>query len=232
MSFFKLNNNQLTRIFSVDDLAFKKWNNEKHLNKDLLPEFRKEALASILQSLFINRNWQAEGASFPLQAVKESIEKRFQLPLYNESSLVAGIYNSFKEFKNNQPSITNVLFKKKGNKIEILDASGKQLEPEKYWGICYERKRYIIFRGELCELLPSDKSFRFLSYSQTSDLAGRASYGEYAQQTGLYPAMMIKNSHKEVSRHYFYLNMDEEEIYLEEVFGKSTLKRLQKDLLK
>jgi hypothetical protein len=153
--------------------------------------------------------------------------------------LVSGVYRTFKEFKNNQPSITNVTFTKKKNDVEVTDATGKKLDLSNYWGACYDTKRYIVFRGELTALVPSDKSFRFLSFSQTSDLAGRPGFSDYVQQSKAvpdildrkYPTMLLR-SRNTVSHHYFYLNIDEEEVYLEEVFGRSHLKQMQKDLLK
>lgn len=232
-SFFHQKNDSLFKIFSFDDLISTKWPIDRKLKKDVVTEYRNEAFMKSLQVLFERKNWQSGGPGFARSSVEEGLRKRFQLPLFTDGALRAGVYKTFKEFKNNSPSIQDVKIRmNKAAPVDAVDASGKPVDIKNCWGLCTENKRFILFRGRFYELLPSDRSFRFLSYSQTNDLFGQPGFGDYAPQTGLLPALLIKATDNDVSKQYFYLNMDEEEIYLEEIFGKSGLKAIQKDLLK
>jgi hypothetical protein len=89
-----------------------------------------------------------------------------------------------------------------------------------------------VFRGQFFELNPSDKGFYFNSYIRSTELAGKPGFGDYAPQTGILEAAVIKMFDNKTIPHVFSLNMDEESINLEELFGKSTLKQMEKELLK
>jgi hypothetical protein len=232
-SAFRLRDAQLTKLFSVDDLLVRKFPSDQKPKKDIFLELRVEGVMDMLQTVFQNRRWEATGASFPLTVVQEGIRKRYQLPLFTDPVLQTGVYKSFQEFKQNKPSLTNVHFRmRKDEVVAVQDGEGKDINLKSIWGVCNGKKQYIVFRGELCELLPSDKSFCFLSYIQTKDLAGLPGYGDLAPQAGLLGGLMIKAFDNTVSKEYFYLNMDDEVVHLEEVFGKSNLKQLQSELLK
>lgn len=203
------------------------------MNNERMVEFRTDGLFTLLQTLFTKKNWLPNGISFPSSALEDGLRKRFQLPVYTDTVLRAGVYLNFREFKENKPSIQNVQIQAGGNlTTKVWDSSGKMLDLKKIWGVCDGGKRYIVFRDDLCELVPSDKSFRFFSYTQAKDLSGQAGYGDYATQNGLLGAAIIKAMDNPINREYFYLNMDEEEVHLEELFGKSRLKSLQKEILK
>ncbi|HEY0041854.1 MAG TPA: hypothetical protein VGB71_14380 [Flavisolibacter sp.] len=232
-SFFHQKNDSLFRIFSFDDLISTRWPLDRQLKKDVVLENRNEVFMKSLQVLFQRKSWQSAGLGFAASSVDDGIQKRFQLPMFTDGILRAGVYRTFKEFKNNSPSIQNVKIRmSKSVPIDVVDAEGKQMDIKNYWGVCTENKRFIFFRGRFYELFPSDRSFRFHSYSQTNDLFGQPSFGDYAPQAGILAALLIKASDNDVSRQSFYLNMDEEDIYLEEIFGKSGLKVIQKELLK
>jgi hypothetical protein len=120
----------------------------------------------------------------------------------------------------------------KGRLKGIVDSEGKPVELKNFWGACTGSKRYIVFRNELHELHRSDKSFSFFSFIYRSELAGRPGFGDYAPQTGLLNAAFIKSAENKPLDHWFFLNMDDEVLYLEDVFGKSSLQQLEKELLK
>ncbi|HEV7329877.1 MAG TPA: hypothetical protein VGN63_02460 [Flavisolibacter sp.] len=233
-SAFTRKNGQLVRLFSVDDLISQELPTDRVPKEEVMQGYRGEALMAILQRLLKQKDWQSTGtAGFDLATVQQGIQKRFQLPLFTDSLQKIGVYKTFKEFKQNMPSLLSVkLGMNKDRLIAIADSTGKPVELKNYWGVSTGTKRYIIFRDELCELLPSDKSFYFQSYTQLSDLYGQGSFGDYAPQAGLLGGALIKSALNKEHKHFFFLNMDEETVHLEEIFGKSSLKQMQKELLK
>lgn len=233
VSFYRLRNNELFKLFSVADLLSKKWSPDTKPDRDVVEESRAFSLLTLLRTLFENRNWQSASAGFAVANVEQGIRQRFALPVLNDTVLRRGIYKSFQEFKANRPSLIAVNFVGKQEQPDaITDSFGKNIDLKNWWGACDGKKRYIFFRGSINELEISDKSFKFLSYMKNGDLAGAPGFGDYAPQTGIVPALLVKAKDNSTTRSYFYLNMDEENVYLEEVFGKSGLKEMQKDLLK
>jgi hypothetical protein len=225
--------NQLRRIYSIDDLLLEKIPDDRILKPEVMDGFRKELLMKMLQKVLESKNWQSTGAAFSFATVQEGIRKRYQLPLFTDSALRPGVYKTFQEFKRNAPSLVNVQFEmKKDRVIGVKDMEGAPVDLSNYWGVCSGKKHYIVFRNELRELHRSDKGFYFHSYVYRSELAGKPSFGDYAPQTGLLGAALLKVSENQAFDHWFFLNMDEETLYLEDVFGKSSLKQMQKELLK
>ncbi|MDQ3279070.1 MAG: hypothetical protein M3Q06_12140 [Bacteroidota bacterium] len=234
ISAFGKRNGQLLRLFSVDDLMTQELPTDRVPKEDVMQEYRGEALMTMLYRLLKQKNWQgAATAGFDLATVQLGIQKRFQLPLFTDSLQRIGVYKTFREFKQNNPSLLNLkLGMNKDRLVAITDSTGKPVDLQNYWGASTGTKQYIIFRNELCELFPSDKSFYFQSYTQLSDLAGQASFGDYAPQAGLLGGALIKSAMNKEHERFFFLNMDEENVYLEEIFGKSSLKQMEKELLK
>jgi hypothetical protein len=72
---------------------------------------KKEALLALLQRIFEKQQWQKSNTSFARHAMQQGIRQRFQLPLFTDNPLHIGVYRSFREFKQNSPSITNVQFR-------------------------------------------------------------------------------------------------------------------------
>lgn len=118
-------------------------------------------------------------------------------------------------------------------KVEnIIGPDGKVIDPKTVWGFCNGEKQFIVFRNEFCLLQPADKSFYFKSVIRRTELSGEPSFGDDAPQTGILNAALIKAIDNKSSSHVFSLNMDEERINMEEIFGKSTLKQMERELLK
>jgi hypothetical protein len=232
-SAFSKKNGQLLRLFSVDDFASHELPTDRVPKEEVMQSYRSEALLVALQKLFRQRNWQSTGtAGFDIATVQQGIEKRFRLPLFTDSLQRMGVYKTFKEFKQNRPSLVNVkLDIKKDKLVSVTNADGKPLDLKGYWGVSTGKKHYIIFRNELCELFRSDKSFYFQSYLEAGDLSGQGSYGDYATQAGVLGGAVIKNVLNKDEERYFFLNMDEETVHLEEIFGKSSLKQIEKEIL-
>ena len=234
LSAFALKDANLTKLFSVDDLLSKKFPSDLKPTNEFFFELRAYAMMSMLQSIFQNRRWEPNGPSFSMSTVQESIRKRYQLPLFNDTVLRAGVYKSFYEFKQNQPSHTDARFVMlKGKVVAVRDNENKTIDLKTIWGVCNGKTQYIVFRGKLCELLPSDKSFYFLSNSQMKG-SPSPSHGDFESQAVVLGAQMLKSMIFDgtTNKDYFYLNMDEEIVYLEDLLGKSGSKEVQKDRLK
>lgn len=233
LSAFRRKEAQVTKLFSIDQLFSKKLRSDMIPKEEVMNALRKEALTALFQSIFSDQKWQKTGSSFALSAVQQGIQQRFQLPVITDTLLQAGAYRSFSEFKQNAPSIRFVQFRmNKDEVVSVTDASGDEIDPQTIWGFCNGTKRFIVFRNEFCELQPSDKGFFFSSYTRKSDLSGAPSFGDYAPQTGILSAALTKAFDNKSSSHIFYLNMDDETIHLEDIFGKSSLKQMEKELLK
>jgi hypothetical protein len=232
-SFYSLNNGRYYRLFSIDNILSQHWKNIKLRKRDL-DELRSEALFELLCSLFTNHNWQKSSTSYFTYAnISDGLYKRFNLPVLRDTASPYGLYKTYNDFKNNHPdSVQLKLLYNKNKLVEVRDMKNKMVDLNQYWGLSDGRKRYIVFRGKPYELLRNDRSFRFKSYRRTNDLYKSPSFGDNVTTYGLVPSAIIAADNNIKTMEYFYLNMDTGEVYLEELFGKSGLKSMQKELLK
>jgi hypothetical protein len=106
----------------------------------------------------------------------------------------------------------------------VVDAEGKPVDLKNIWGVSDGEKRYIVFRNKLHELIPCDRSFRILSYRTKADLRGVTNYSEWATNGAVVAGAITKLSDSTKLSEYFDLNMDNGKLFLEEMFGTSTLR--------
>lgn len=218
-SFYALHENKCFKLFSVDNILLH--NIEKtHERKRRFEEgSRSFALQALLHKLLQSQNWQVNSlqSSFTLSDVESAIQKRFDLPVYT-SPLRKGIYKSFSDFKNNTPSVEDFSIVYSQGRINRLeDKNGKPYEIAELWGVCDGTKNYMRIRDEFGELIPNDKSFRVFSYATISEIAGSA--GGYDLMSGTFGK--LKAGIK--VRQYFDLDMETGRLYLQEIFGKSSI---------
>lgn len=232
-SFYSLSGDKYYRLFSIDNILSQHWKNIKLRKKDL-GELRSEALFELLTALFTNRNWQKSSTSYFTYAnISDGLYKRFNLPILKDTLSPYGLYKTYTDFKNNHPdSVQLKLLYNKNKLVEVRDMKNKMVDLNQYWGLSDGQKRYIIFRGKPYELLRSDRSFRFKSYRSTNDLYKSPSFGDNVTNYGLVSSAFMVANNDIKAKEYFYLNMDTGEVYLEELFGKSGLKSMQKEILK
>lgn len=82
-------------------------------------------------------------------AAMSSIEKynnnRFNLPILKDTSFKKGVYMSFNDFKNNNPSITEFEIKKGrlGDALYTKSEDGKWVVNRTVWGYCFENNLFI-----------------------------------------------------------------------------------------
>ncbi|MEJ7738217.1 MAG: hypothetical protein WKF97_12385 [Chitinophagaceae bacterium] len=80
-----------------------------------------------------------------MSAILNYNNSRFRLPILNDTSLKKGVYLSFEEFKNNNPSITEFEIKrgKLGDALYIRSDDGKWVVSRSVWGYSEENKAFI-----------------------------------------------------------------------------------------
>lgn len=222
-SFFRATGGKLTKLFSVEDVFvdYVDMGADVKLSLDYQKNQRSVILTKMLYKMMAYRNWESvpQGPSFAVSEVDTAIARRFGLPVYQHQT-ITGLHKNFAEFKNATPSVRGIAVKYKNNKIaEVTDASGNKIQPSDYWGVSDNGKHYIVFRNEFAELLPCDRSFRFLSYRTVAELTGNAVIGDQ-RYSGFLGSL---GGGKKIDE-YFDLDMDSGEPFIEEVFGKSKMK--------
>jgi hypothetical protein len=231
LSFYSLQQENFQRLFSLNDVYSQRWKeSHKNASKKMIPGFRSEAISLMLARLFENRSWIVSGNAYSRQEVEDGLFKRYALPILTDSISHPGVYRNFSEFRDNRPSFTTARLVQEKGKTELRDEKGQKISLDNYWGYCDGKTSYIFFRNNLCELQSIDKSFRFVSHRFLQDLHRKPDLGSLTTSAGLIPAMLVSGNPK--SMEYFYLNMDRGDVYLEEIFGRSGLKTLQKEILK
>jgi hypothetical protein len=226
VSFYKVDGTQCSRLFGIDDILLENIDidSDKKINfLDYLGTQRSILVTNMLYQLFKYRNWQKQptGSLVPLSQMNEAIEKRFALPVYQQQP-ASGLYKTFSDFKNATPAVTNISVQYHKGKIEkVLDGDGHAIDASDYWGLCDGKKNYLSFRNEFTELIPCGKSFEVLSYRTVAEVSGRSVMGD-----GRYSGFLGSFSGGNKIDEYFDLNMDDGNLFLEEVFGKSTLRNL------
>lgn len=221
VSFYKKEGNQLVRLFSLADTWSKAWNNVKGSDENEINAERNNAIIALLSQLFQNRVWTPTATTFSWADLEAGLKKRFGLPVFTDSLSRAGLYKNFNEFINNSPSVINVQMKMRNNELtDVLDAENHTVDLRDYWGACDGKNRYIIFKGAFNKLLPTDSSFRFLSDRQEAKVGGLMS--TRTKRLLLWGPVItnaIKGSGTRANQEYFYLNMENGRVHLEEVTG-------------
>ena len=231
LSFYSLQQENFQRLFSLNDVYSQRWKeSHKNASKKMILGFRSEAISLMLARLFENRSWIVSGNAYSRQEVEDGLFKRYALPILTDSISHPGVYRNFSEFRDNRPSFTTARLVQEKGKTELRDEKGQKISLDNYWGYCDGKTSYIFFRNNLCELQSIDKSFRFVSHRFMQDLHKQPDFGSLYTSIGLIPAALVSGNPK--SMEYFYLNMEQGDVYLEEIFGRSGLKTLHKEILK
>jgi hypothetical protein len=89
---------------------------------------------------------------------------RFDAPITGANSLTPGVYTSFEEFKNNNPSILHfeIQLEKKEQLLYIQDANGSFYYSHDAWGYCDGKSTFIMRDGKLHQLWKEGNAFYFL----------------------------------------------------------------------
>jgi hypothetical protein len=235
-SFYKKSSGHLLKISSVNDTWSKKWEAMKTEGSKEIVERRNDAILALFSGIFQNKDWTPTQTTFSWSDMENGIQKRFHLPVYSDPYMKVGVYKTFEEFKHNTPTFTSIhLGMKNDELVQVLDENNNPVNINDFWGACDGKNRYVVFRGSLNKLLPSDKSFCFFSYRKEAKnrrmLATNVTkflvFGQPMGNTNGYKARIREK------QELLYLNMDTGHVHLEELTGtepyEKAIKSLDKD---
>ncbi len=230
-SFFQATGDQLVKLFSVDELMAENWQAAEDADEITVSQQRSGAVSRLVQRVFANRSWQPSTVRFSLAEVTEGLNKRFQLPLYTDSTLVVGVYKTFTEFKNNRLSAFDVRIGRRydGSVVELQDLAGNQIDIRSIWGLCDGKQRYISFQSGLHPLSSVGKSFRFIFHRrQTGDIEEQQSPTLGLVGGLIYPGnAAIRRLQRDFQDEYLYLNLETGAVHIEEIIGTAPARKLR-----
>jgi len=223
-SFYAATNNQLRKIFSIDDKMADKWSTVGEVDKKTISPIRSAIILRLLTGMFQNKNWTPSPLSFSWADAEKGLMQRFKLPALSEKTFKVGLYKTFDEFRNNNPSFTQIKFGIDNGSVLALDENRRIIDLKDYWGASDGQNRYIVFHRSLNQLIPSHKGFRFRSYRK--EVTG----SEYERVDlshgfGFYARVPTKFR---LQFEFFDLNMDNGLVYLEEMIGTNNYDRAMK----
>ena len=229
VSFYSFGERGWSKLYSVNTIFSDNFMRYYRIYGDKI-NIRCKAISDMLASLFYKAQWTPNKEVFSSKDVFEGLKKRFAIPAISDTIFKEGLYKTFKDFKENSPTTTAIRIIYNGKKpVSILDSSGKEIKYAEYWGLCDGKARYILFKNKFWLLEKSDNSFKFLSYLSPDDFS-RIDAGDNLMRHGLILGSIDNFASTAETKEYFYINMDEGDIYLEEIFGKSSIKNIQRDI--
>jgi hypothetical protein len=106
--------------------------------------------------------------------------RRFEYPILKDTSFKKGVYASFEEFKNNNPSIPEFEVKKGklGDVLYVKMENGESVASRSVWGYCDGKKLYIKTGDNYYQLYRIDNSFYFNGSKEISRKERRGQYNE------------------------------------------------------
>jgi hypothetical protein len=119
---------------------------------------------------------KAGGEAMSREAVIDKEAARYDLPILKDPVLEKGVYTSFKEFKNNAPSVKNFTAKEKRGKLTVYQVleDGSEVALEKVWGLCSDRELYKYLFGDLIALEQVGKGFVVSNYLESINRRNKA----------------------------------------------------------
>ncbi|SFE96422.1 hypothetical protein SAMN05518672_11356 [Chitinophaga sp. CF118] len=105
-------------------------------------------IADALQILLeqsLKKSAQTDSPAYSLATIREKALQRYQKPALQSNEHVDGIYLTFEEFINDQPSIKNIDYSLEHNGVHFfyIDNNGKMTFIDKFWGV---RKRGVLLK--------------------------------------------------------------------------------------
>jgi hypothetical protein len=138
-------------VFSAD--VKKSMNTAGNINKVFVRYLVQDALESSLYKLAnMDSQWQyivSSKRKFTRKEIDTHDRNYFDMPVLKDSPLATGVYLTFEEFKNNNPSIKEfqVTKDKLNDFISIKDPSGRQMPLTEAWGYCDSSYQTFIRSG-------------------------------------------------------------------------------------
>lgn len=98
--------------------------------------------------------------AYTVQQIQQRYQNRFNLPVLTAAKYKRGIYKSFEEFINNEPSVTDFRSQNKGNATTLYYLNGKKVNTT-IFGFS-DGETFWIYRGSYCTpLIRLGNSFEF-----------------------------------------------------------------------
>ncbi|PWV51741.1 hypothetical protein [Chitinophaga sp. S165] len=98
----------------------------------------------------------ADNPVYTMAAIREKALQRYHVPALEAKEHADGIYLTFKEFINDQPSISNITYSLDNNAVHFYktDGSGNKTLVDKFWGV---RKNGILYKQHYDQLIPIEQ---------------------------------------------------------------------------
>ena len=135
-------------------------------------------LADILGDLADSASFLADqkrdfGRQIPLTAIHQFNQSRFVSPIDSNPNLTRGVYASFEEFRNNNPSIQNFEIKMAGPNLllYIKEPNGRSYYSHDAWGYCDGENIFIMRDGALRSAWKEGKAFYFSASGTTASIS-------------------------------------------------------------
>lgn len=116
-------------------------------------------IADALQLLFTKSTSapQANDTSYSISEIKEKALARYNVPALQAKEHTDGIYLTFQEFINDQPSITNIAYDLDNKVVRFFytDSTGNKTYVDKFWGV---RKDGMLLKQYYNLFLPIDQN--------------------------------------------------------------------------
>lgn len=154
---------------------------------------------------------------FSYQQINNHINEVFDDAVLNESILNKGVYKTFTEFKNNNPSIKDFEIKQGKFSDELYVSDNKQTYPlQSFWGYCDGKNLFIRSANNLFQLYRTGKTYNtlaFKSIKKNKPMSVGAQAAINMALTGIPSFSMNENAGYRASTSVFQLDMQTGEIY-------------------
>jgi hypothetical protein len=99
---------------------------------------------------------KVDSSVYTISAIREEALQRYQKPVLQSKEHADGIYLTFKEFINDQPSILNIAYSLEHNTVRFFytDSSRKKTFVDKFWGV---RKNGLLLKQYYDLLIPIEQ---------------------------------------------------------------------------
>jgi hypothetical protein len=129
----------------------------------------------ILLDQTLTKNVLIQKADYPvytMSAIREKALERYNVPALQAKEHADGIYLTFKEFINDQPSISDIAYSLEHNSVRFYhtDSNGNKIFVDKFWGV---RKNGILLKQHYDLLIPIEQKGNSIALTSYLSLARR-----------------------------------------------------------
>jgi hypothetical protein len=128
--------------------------------------------------LLTDKQQQLKGGIIGKQSIKDDASSRKNLSILKNTQYKSGIYNSFKDFINNKPSVSNVTIlpdETTGKiKLYVVSADSLQTEVKQLWGFSLDNELYYYNNGDIVPIEQSGSGFVLSAYMNPEGRSNQA----------------------------------------------------------